>query len=557
LQTLFGTERAEAIRVLLTTELTNCVADSRSDTINTLKAELANLSDRHAMLVEEQRKQSVDLLPLETVASLKTTIQRSDSYALAKEALSGAELKLASYRSQFEEARDLKNKKMVELGLLEEALNDTRKDYESSKFRLASVDSARKTNATRKQLEELIAARKAMLSKPAPEDPSKVDFSELNRLSRELREVEEKLSQWRSFLRTFSDSKVDASCPTCFQSVTASSIEAIKRAIDESVPIHDRLAADVGLQEASRRHMTEAFESHKRNVEMAQTTLVQLEGQLAGLPEVVNIDESSLEGMRSLIEMFTSTERQQNIVRHGVSVQTERERNMFSSMTNAALEVDLLLSRMQQAPDPAEVEKAQRKLQQHEEGRVQAARLEGEAKQVSERMSQVRLLLEQRELEEKRLGGVKQYREMCERAKTLLHRDNLPNLVGQAYMKAINTHLAHYLEAFDVPFRARMMEDNSMVCNFGDTEVPAGRLSGGQRVALGLTWRFAVYNLFVNNLGLLILDEPTVYLDKERIDSVYRLLEQVKTYSKAADLQLLVVTHEERLAGVFDQVIKL
>ena len=74
---------------------------------------------------------------------------------------------------------------------------------------------------------------------------------------------------------------------------------------------------------------------------------------------------------------------------------------------------------------------------------------------------------------------------------------------------------------------------------------------------LGIAFRFAIYDLFVNNLGFMVLDEPTVYLDHDRIEGVFELLQRVKGYSQAAGLQLIVVTHEARLQGVFDQTIRL
>ena len=88
-------------------------------------------------------------------------------------------------------------------------------------------------------------------------------------------------------------------------------------------------------------------------------------------------------------------------------------------------------------------------------------------------------------------------------------------------------------------------------------EVPAERLSGGQKVELSLAFRFAIYDLFSGNLGLLVLDEPTVFLDTDRIDSVCRLMTMVRSYSQSAGLQVIVVTHEQRLAEVCDCVIRM
>jgi DNA repair exonuclease SbcCD ATPase subunit len=75
-------------------------------------------------------------------------------------------------------------------------------------------------------------------------------------------------------------------------------------------------------------------------------------------------------------------------------------------------------------------------------------------------------------------------------------------------------------------------------------------------VLLGLAFRFAVYDLFTSTLGVLIIDEPTAYLDEENIDNVFKLLESVKEYSKASGLQVIVISHEPRLMPVFDHVIE-
>ena len=73
---------------------------------------------------------------------------------------------------------------------------------------------------------------------------------------------------------------------------------------------------------------------------------------------------------------------------------------------------------------------------------------------------------------------------------------------------------------------------------------------------LGIAFRFAVHKLFAANMGLMILDEPTLALDDDHVECVFNLLEKVKGYSRTAGLQLIIVTHEQRLTGVMDGVIQ-
>jgi exonuclease SbcC len=161
-----------------------------------------------------------------------------------------------------------------------------------------------------------------------------------------------------------------------------------------------------------------------------------------------------------------------------------------------------------------------------------------------------------KEQEKKNLPLLK-WKAMCERGRMILHRDNLPNMVAQKYLDAINVKLAQYTEVFDVPFTATIGKDLGIECLFsGNNVTSVGRLSGGQKVMLGVAFRFAVHEMFAANLGLLALDEPTLALDDDHVECVSDLLEKVKSYSKTAGLQLIVVTHEQRLTGVFDSVIR-
>jgi DNA repair exonuclease SbcCD ATPase subunit len=151
----------------------------------------------------------------------------------------------------------------------------------------------------------------------------------------------------------------------------------------------------------------------------------------------------------------------------------------------------------------------------------------------------------------------KEWRTLCDRAREVFHRDNLPNKVANSFLGAINARLSKYLELFGVPYAVKINNALEIVCSFGSTEVPAERLSGGQKVELSLAFRFSIYDLFSQDLGLLVLDEPTVYLDNDRIESVAKLMTNVRSYSRSAGMQVIIVTHEARLAEICDLVVRL
>ncbi len=78
-------------------------------------------------------------------------------------------------------------------------------------------------------------------------------------------------------------------------------------------------------------------------------------------------------------------------------------------------------------------------------------------------------------------------------------------------------------------------------------------LSGGEKIALGLAFRLALSSFLIQgNVPILILDEPTPFLDEERRR---RLIDIMNRYLKRIP-QVIVVTHDEELRDVADRLIR-
>jgi len=78
-------------------------------------------------------------------------------------------------------------------------------------------------------------------------------------------------------------------------------------------------------------------------------------------------------------------------------------------------------------------------------------------------------------------------------------------------------------------------------------------LSGGEMIALGLAFRLAL-SMFESGgkIQLLIIDEPTPFLDEERRR---KLVEIMMSYLQRIP-QVIVVSHDEELRDAADRVIK-
>lgn len=135
-----------------------------------------------------------------------------------------------------------------------------------------------------------------------------------------------------------------------------------------------------------------------------------------------------------------------------------------------------------------------------------------------------------------------------------------PRLVASRNLRRLETAINELLQVFSVDFFIRAASDDSptFVAEFFDgRRQPAKRLSYGQKTVLALAFRVAVNALFAEEIGLLALDEPTAYLDQQRIKALAPVLEKLRELSTARGLQCLLVTHETSLAHLFESAVEL
>jgi DNA repair protein SbcC/Rad50 len=85
--------------------------------------------------------------------------------------------------------------------------------------------------------------------------------------------------------------------------------------------------------------------------------------------------------------------------------------------------------------------------------------------------------------------------------------------------------------------------------------VPISLLSGGEKTVLALSLRMALA-MHVAPLNFMILDEPTTYLDQERIEDFMEIVHRDKLF-RDQNGQLLLVTHRDEFMKTASRVIKI
>ncbi|MEM3904689.1 MAG: SMC family ATPase, partial [Sulfolobales archaeon] len=83
--------------------------------------------------------------------------------------------------------------------------------------------------------------------------------------------------------------------------------------------------------------------------------------------------------------------------------------------------------------------------------------------------------------------------------------------------------------------------------------LPISNASGGERVGIAIALRLALAELVMGRSPtVLILDEPTIYLDEDRRTQVFEVIKELGKSLK----QVVVVTHDESVVDIADKVIK-
>ena len=106
-------------------------------------------------------------------------------------------------------------------------------------------------------------------------------------------------------------------------------------------------------------------------------------------------------------------------------------------------------------------------------------------------------------------------------------------------------------------FHVRLSDDFTPIIEQQDYEIDYAYLSGGERTAIALAYRLSlnqVINSFLSRIktrDLVILDEPTDGFSDAQLDKMRGVLEQLNVK------QLIIVSHEQKIEGFVDNIIKL
>jgi DNA repair exonuclease SbcCD ATPase subunit len=170
---------------------------------------------------------------------------------------------------------------------------------------------------------------------------------------------------------------------------------------------------------------------------------------------------------------------------------------------------------------------------------------------------------EQTALEEAEIVSLEAYqssrvRESISKIRRVFHPEGAPKDLVSRRVERMEAKINEYLGLLGVMFTIKGVGGFNFEAIFPDKPHPIKitELSGGQKIDLSLAFRFAACESFSSSAGLLVLDEPSVYLDEDTKQHLVEVFERLRDMAQQMRMQFLVVTHERSLLGCFDQLIE-
>ena len=409
---------------------------------------------------------------------------------------------------------------------------------------------AKAKEATRKRLAELAELREV--------NPAPTAVTEEERLAaiqaQQLAEAE--LKRAEEFIGTFSDNGL-AKCPTCNTPVSdlsaelarvTSSIPGLTETAESARKTTAHLVSQISSRAAWEKDMQKLTAEEAQLLSSAKT-FADIDAPAVSEEELVKLlsDFNNLQNAMIEIEPIAQKAREKRAETEGLLSAAIADKDKKSNtLAEQSIVTEADAAAAKTALITLERQFAQRQELEREYVKLKAER-DGLAAQFTAAQQS-----------EQKAATMRSWLEIADTAKGALKA--APKLVTKRNLQRLELAINELLQVFGVDFfiRASTDDSSSFIAEFFDgRKQPAKRLSYGQKTVLALAFRVAVNSLFAEHIGLLALDEPTAYLDQQRIRALAPVFEKLREFSTARGLQCLLVTHEMSLAHLFESTVEL
>jgi DNA repair exonuclease SbcCD ATPase subunit len=552
-QKLFGTANAEKCQEIIGKQLSKLVipevitpSDELAGRVSDMDEELTTLHSQIAELpataafIQAQNEQRQVIQDWERRAALEQNrVTVAATIAEQTEKLNAMETACAQYDS--------------DLAAIKEVISGNQEAHTSAKVALNHLATYRKIakvkDATKKRLAE-IAELKA--SKAAP---AELPAGAQDKALQAVQTAEFELDRAAAFISVFTETGV-ASCPTCHTPVSdlAAETERVKAelpklsaAVESAVQAFNELKTQMKQRQAWEQEI-QKLTAEEQQLRESTKTFSHIEAPAASEDELMKMvsDHENMQKAQLEIEPIAQKAREKKAALAGMLE------------TASAQEAKLAADIQAIAADKAAADLAKATLLMLEHQFAERQQLEKQHTALKFERDSVYAQFETAQKNEQQARKLRDWAAISDTARGALKA--APKLVTKRNLQRLEIAINELLQVFGVDFFVKASNDDSasFIAEFFDgRKQPAKRLSYGQKTVLALAFRVAVNSLFAEQIGLLALDEPTAYLDQQRIRALAPVFEKLREFSTARGLQCLLVTHEMSLAHLFESTVEL
>lgn len=552
-QKLFGTACAEKCHDAINKQLNKLVVPEVPEPSTVLEAQAAELTQQVHDLVAEINKLPTLEIFLSAQSSQQKILHDWQERSKLAGALSGVELGLKECQAQLSVVEEDYARYGSDLEALQEATSGAHEASTDAKAALSNLNAYRQLAVAKQAaVTRLAEIDKFRAEHPIPPQVSDADAANLVNAATAL---ELKRVELQKFVATF-DSGAVTECPTCHTPATN---------------LHDAVEAAKQQIIALAQQLADAREAVAA-AQVARTARIEWEKQEAKFTaEILKIQESTAtfanftapaEDEAALLKVIADHDKLQAAkaeIEELVQKEKERKANLVGRLENLTKQKNELLEGIAALTvTQSDANLAQSTLDILSQQCVQRQNLEKQLAQLEFELANLQDRISATRDAELKAAAMRSWTTTATAAKDALKL--APRIVATRNLQRLELAVNELLQIFGVDFLVRASTDDSptFIAEFFDgRKQPAKRLSYGQKTVLALAFRVAVNALFAEQIGLLALDEPTAYLDQQRIKALAPVLERLRELSTARGLQCLLVTHETSLSHLFESAVEL
>lgn len=402
---------------------------------------------------------------------------------------------------------------------------------------------------------------------------------EVTKIKTEISDIEYRIQSRQVLIDSLEESETASPiCPSCGSEWKHWAVDPALLTHDQRQDISKKSWLKHDLTDADRRYETEL--GRKRNYETLRTQLNvlaqqigELEEQLSDMPEQVKPLPDIEAEIRELTHI-TADGKLGKVKAQNAEERLKREQTLLAQTEQdvkdaeaflADLVADSMIEITAEQDRDGMRERLQAKINTNKEQiRIidnllrEQSENNGSIREAERQLEEAKRKLAEQEERAANSGKIKQWFASCDRAVAWLKKEGLPRLVHRSILRQLTSLINTELSQYDNSFAIEVNDDLTFTAIFADgRRINSRALSGGQKTMLALSFLSAINRTFLQDIGIMVWDEPTDGLDPVNTETLYSILEQKKKLLHQRGQQLVIITFDEGMIPVFDAVCRI